>query len=597
MWAPPESDPAWDALAQLVQGLNLAANRLAAPEEPVPPGEGPAADAGDEGEGFLRFIDLLKQLQTLHAAALPEAGAPLARPEEIPTPLPAGAAAGQAGAWATQAGAEAGYWLKQLLGLLRAAGGPAPAATGATAVDPRAIMAQNPEGAAQSGVRFGQGWEPLPQERQPAEGLFSAASSGVGSEAAAENSAGARRDGALPIDSLNALLARLRSGEGAGAAEAGEVPAPLREGLTPTPPAGERPSATHLPGRMPQWLAQAHEALSAIPWGRLAQLTAGQGAAAESAAPEALAEENGRPAAESAAPELMPPALPGALREAQGRGRAAEAARGFTDPGAAAPRPSSAEPCPDAAAEAARPPAGPRVSAQRHPEAEAASPASAREAPRAEPMPLSNETGRAPVADPSAPSAIAVADGSDDGLSAAILRDLRTAPHPEPTAEKQAGVEAGPKHREADGAAAKGNVVEQIVQRAAVHLKSDQSEARIDLKPEFLGHVRMQIVTENQQVTVRILTELPMVRDLIEQSLPQLKSDLQQQGLQVERVEVSVADDPRRDAGRQHRAGGRRNGRGPDGPGTAEVGAVAARVQELASYWGQSGRTTINMFV
>jgi flagellar hook-length control protein FliK len=97
-------------------------------------------------------------------------------------------------------------------------------------------------------------------------------------------------------------------------------------------------------------------------------------------------------------------------------------------------------------------------------------------------------------------------------------------------------------------------------------------------------------------VTVRIVTELPMVRDLIEQNLHQLKADLQQQGLQVERVEVSVADDPRRDAGRQGRAGGRRNGRGlneVDGPA---AGSVEQRAREIAAYWNLGGRTTINMF-
>ena len=101
---------------------------------------------------------------------------------------------------------------------------------------------------------------------------------------------------------------------------------------------------------------------------------------------------------------------------------------------------------------------------------------------------------------------------------------------------------------------------DQIVQRAAVHVKNDQGEMRIDLKPEFLGHVRLQIVTENQQVTVRILTELPMVRDMIESNIQQLKSDLQQQGLRVERVEVAVADDPREHPGRQAWTGAGRKG-------------------------------------
>ena len=83
----------------------------------------------------------------------------------------------------------------------------------------------------------------------------------------------------------------------------------------------------------------------------------------------------------------------------------------------------------------------------------------------------------------------------------------------------------------------------QIVRRAVILGRDGQHEARIDLKPEFLGHVRMQVITENQQVTVRILTEFGFVKDMIENNIQQLKSDLQQQGLNVDKVEVSVSRD------------------------------------------------------
>jgi flagellar hook-length control protein FliK len=140
-------------------------------------------------------------------------------------------------------------------------------------------------------------------------------------------------------------------------------------------------------------------------------------------------------------------------------------------------------------------------------------------------------------------------------------------------------------------------VVDQIVQRAALLLKSDRGEARIDLKPEFLGQVRMHIVTDNQLVSVRILTESPMVRELIEHNLHQLKSDLQQLGLQVERVEVSVSEDPRRDAGRQARAHGGRNGRGHAADEAVTGTAAAELAGRTPAGWISTGRGTINMFV
>jgi flagellar hook-length control protein FliK len=85
--------------------------------------------------------------------------------------------------------------------------------------------------------------------------------------------------------------------------------------------------------------------------------------------------------------------------------------------------------------------------------------------------------------------------------------------------------------------------LDQIVRRAAIHLRNGQQEARIELKPDFLGHVRLQIISENHQVTVKILAEHGFVKDMIENNLHQLKADLQQQGLEVDKVEVSVSQD------------------------------------------------------
>ena len=99
--------------------------------------------------------------------------------------------------------------------------------------------------------------------------------------------------------------------------------------------------------------------------------------------------------------------------------------------------------------------------------------------------------------------------------------------------------------------------LDQIVKRAVIHVKNGQHEAKIDLKPDFLGHVRMQVSTVNHQVTVKILTEFSIVKDMIENNIHQLKADLQQQGLNVDKLEVSVShdsdkfEDPRQKADRE----------------------------------------------
>jgi len=150
---------------------------------------------------------------------------------------------------------------------------------------------------------------------------------------------------------------------------------------------------------------------------------------------------------------------------------------------------------------------------------------------------------------------------------ATLGRDAHPSAAAERILEKPADGSAAVHEKEAIGGTGRGGVFDQIVHRAAVHLKDDHGEINIDLKPDFLGRVRMQITTENQQVTVRILTELPAVRDMIETGLPQLKSELQSQGLQVERLEVAVANDHRqRDWQQAHTAHGWKGAMASAGP-------------------------------
>ena len=85
--------------------------------------------------------------------------------------------------------------------------------------------------------------------------------------------------------------------------------------------------------------------------------------------------------------------------------------------------------------------------------------------------------------------------------------------------------------------------LDQIVRKAVINIRNGHHEAKIDLKPDFLGHVRLQVTTENQMVTVKILIESGFVKDMVENSIHQLKADLQQQGLSVDKVEVAVSSD------------------------------------------------------
>jgi len=99
------------------------------------------------------------------------------------------------------------------------------------------------------------------------------------------------------------------------------------------------------------------------------------------------------------------------------------------------------------------------------------------------------------------------------------------------------------KEIEAGQSGLRNQTLDQIVRQAAIHLRNGQHEVQIDLKPDFLGHIRMQISSANHQVTVKILAEHGFVKDMIENNIHQLKADLQQQGLEIDKLEVTVSRD------------------------------------------------------
>lgn len=83
-------------------------------------------------------------------------------------------------------------------------------------------------------------------------------------------------------------------------------------------------------------------------------------------------------------------------------------------------------------------------------------------------------------------------------------------------------------------------VMKQVVDKAILSLKNGQSSIKLNLRPDVLGQLKMHISTENSQVSIRIITDVPVVKDIIESNLTQLKADFQNQGLEIEKFDVSV---------------------------------------------------------
>lgn len=65
------------------------------------------------------------------------------------------------------------------------------------------------------------------------------------------------------------------------------------------------------------------------------------------------------------------------------------------------------------------------------------------------------------------------------------------------------------------------------------------SEAKISLVPEHLGQLDVKISIQNGMITAAFTAETAAAREMLENQLPQLRSALQQQGLQVDKLMVS----------------------------------------------------------
>ena len=92
------------------------------------------------------------------------------------------------------------------------------------------------------------------------------------------------------------------------------------------------------------------------------------------------------------------------------------------------------------------------------------------------------------------------------------------------------------------------DVLFQVVSKTVTGAGNGQSTIKINLKPEHLGRLNLTISIDNNQVVIKILTEMPLVKEIIESNIAQLKTDLGSQGLEVNRLDVFIPGDLDHDA-------------------------------------------------
>ncbi len=86
----------------------------------------------------------------------------------------------------------------------------------------------------------------------------------------------------------------------------------------------------------------------------------------------------------------------------------------------------------------------------------------------------------------------------------------------------------------------KDDVFAQIVEKAKVSLNHGNGEMEVNLKPDHLGKLHLKVSVENQLVTAKFVAESQQVKEIIETNLNQLRRNLQDNGIQVDQLMVSV---------------------------------------------------------
>lgn len=84
------------------------------------------------------------------------------------------------------------------------------------------------------------------------------------------------------------------------------------------------------------------------------------------------------------------------------------------------------------------------------------------------------------------------------------------------------------------------DIMRQIMDYMKVSVKADSSELEMQLHPQSLGTLHIQMASKNGVVTANFITENETVKAALESQMVQLKENFAEQGVKVEAIEVTV---------------------------------------------------------
>lgn len=85
------------------------------------------------------------------------------------------------------------------------------------------------------------------------------------------------------------------------------------------------------------------------------------------------------------------------------------------------------------------------------------------------------------------------------------------------------------------------DIINQIQEHVRVEFKEDMTQLQMQLNPENLGTVNLTIAAKEGNVTAQLMTQNEAVQAALESQIAMLRESLEQQGVKVEAIEVTVA--------------------------------------------------------
>jgi flagellar hook-length control protein FliK len=86
------------------------------------------------------------------------------------------------------------------------------------------------------------------------------------------------------------------------------------------------------------------------------------------------------------------------------------------------------------------------------------------------------------------------------------------------------------------------DIINQIVTKAIVNLSDTRTSMNLQLNPGNLGKIAVSVVAEQGLVKGQFVAENEVVKQMIERNIGQLKSQLEQQGIKVDKIEVTLGN-------------------------------------------------------